>query len=51
MYNNNYQIVVTETKTAKTYTYYFETIEQAERAKKAIEQGGNKAKLKEIKRG
>lgn len=50
MYNNNFQIIVTETKTSKTFIYYFETIEEAKHAKRKIEEGGNRAKIKKVRR-
>lgn len=48
---NNYKLVCTDKRkeVQKEYEYYFETIEDAIRAKRAIEKGGNKAEVKRIK--
>ena len=48
---NNYKIVCTDKRkdVKKEYEYCFETIEDAMRAKRAIENGGNKAEIKRVK--
>lgn len=49
--NNNYKLMCTDIANGvKSFSvvYYFETLEQAEKAKKAIENGGNKVKIKKV---
>lgn len=47
---NNYRLIVTETKgMRRSYTYYFDTLEQAQRARKAMEEGGCKVVIKKVR--
>lgn len=52
---NNYKLIATDKHSDKPneykYIYYFDTLEEAKHAKSKIEEGGNKAKIKEVKGG
>lgn len=49
---NNYKLLCTDKHSdnprAWRWVYYFHTLEEAQRAKKSIEKGGNKAKIEEV---
>ena len=49
--NNNYKLLCTDRRNNVNkleIVYYFETLDQAEKAKKSIEKGGNAAKIKKL---